>query len=64
MIYDIERTSVVDGPGIRTTVFFKGCNPYHEMGTQKYAALGKEAAVFSPPSEELMARLRGVFACG
>lgn len=38
--------------------------PYHEMGTQKYAALGKEAAAFSPPSEELMARLRGVFACG
>ncbi len=26
MIFDIERTSFVDGPGIRTTVFFKGCN--------------------------------------
>lgn len=26
IIYDIERTSFVDGPGIRTTVFFKGCN--------------------------------------
>ena len=25
-IYDIERNSFVDGPGIRTTVFFKGCN--------------------------------------
>ena len=25
-IFDIERNSVVDGPGIRTTVFFKGCN--------------------------------------
>ncbi len=25
-IFDIQRTSFVDGPGIRTTVFFKGCN--------------------------------------
>ena len=24
-IFDIERNSFVDGPGIRTTVFFKGC---------------------------------------
>jgi len=26
MIFNIERSSFVDGPGIRTTVFFKGCN--------------------------------------
>ena len=25
-IFDIARASFVDGPGIRTTVFFKGCN--------------------------------------
>lgn len=25
-IFDVERNSFVDGPGIRTTVFFKGCN--------------------------------------
>lgn len=25
-IFDIEHASFVDGPGIRTTVFFKGCN--------------------------------------
>lgn len=25
-IFDIKRCSFVDGPGIRTTVFFKGCN--------------------------------------
>lgn len=25
-IFNIERNSFVDGPGIRTTVFFKGCN--------------------------------------
>ena len=26
IIFDIVRNSFVDGPGIRTTVFFKGCN--------------------------------------
>lgn len=26
IIFDIARCSFVDGPGIRTTVFFKGCN--------------------------------------
>jgi len=26
LIFDIVRGSLVDGPGIRTTVFFKGCN--------------------------------------
>lgn len=26
MIFDIQHGSVVDGPGMRTTVFFKGCN--------------------------------------
>lgn len=26
MIFDVEHSSFVDGPGIRTTVFFKGCN--------------------------------------
>lgn len=25
-IFDIQRASMVDGPGIRTAVFFKGCN--------------------------------------
>ncbi len=25
-IFDLEKNSFVDGPGIRTTVFFKGCN--------------------------------------
>ena len=26
IIFDIQRNAFVDGPGIRTTVFFKGCN--------------------------------------
>ena len=26
LLFDIVRNSFVDGPGIRTTVFFKGCN--------------------------------------
>ena len=26
MLFDIAHSSFVDGPGIRTTVFFKGCN--------------------------------------
>jgi pyruvate formate lyase activating enzyme len=26
LIFDMQRGSYVDGPGIRTTVFFKGCN--------------------------------------
>ena len=25
-LFDIERNAFSDGPGIRTTVFFKGCN--------------------------------------
>ena len=35
--------------------------PYHAMGEHKYAAIGGEAAAFSPPSEELMEELRRVF---
>lgn len=26
LLFDIQRASIVDGPGFRTTVFFKGCN--------------------------------------
>ena len=40
-IFDIEHGSMVDGPGIRTTIFFKGCNllcPWcHNPESQKSA---------------------------
>jgi len=26
-IFDIQRFSLYDGPGIKTTIFFKGCHP-------------------------------------
>ncbi len=35
--------------------------PYHRMGEYKYAALGKEAIIFSVPEEGRMARLRAIF---
>ena len=25
-VFDIQKCSFIDGPGMRTTVFFKGCN--------------------------------------
>ena len=41
-LFDIERNSFVDGPGIRTTVFFKGCNLHcawcHNPESQKFSA--------------------------
>lgn len=35
--------------------------PYHETGNHKYAALGKEATVFTVPSKEKMKRLNEIF---
>lgn len=35
--------------------------PYHAMGEHKYAALGRHAVRFTPPSEEKMNELRAVF---
>ena len=39
IIFDIERNSYVDGPGIRTTVFFKGCNLEGLWLTNHYMAV-------------------------
>jgi len=48
MIFDIKRFSVHDGPGIRTTVFFKGC-PLHCLWCHnpEGIAKGKELIVRS-----------------
>ena len=35
--------------------------PYHAMGEYKYAAFGKEAQIFSVPSEEKMTQLKNIF---
>ena len=41
-IFDIQKNSVIDGPGIRTTVFFKGCNLRckwcHNPESQKFSS--------------------------
>jgi len=35
--------------------------PYHALGEHKYAALGKNAQIFSAPSEDKMAKLKSIF---
>ena len=35
--------------------------PYHAMGEHKYAAIGKEATVFAPPTDEQLSELRKIF---
>ena len=53
LIFDIQRGSTVDGPGVRTTVFFKGCNlrcrwchnpesqsPYAQLAFFKHKCVG------------------------
>ena len=35
--------------------------PYHAMGEHKYDAIGKEATVFTPPTDEKLSELRKIF---
>ena len=35
--------------------------PYHAMGEHKYAAIGKEATVFTPPTSESLTELKKIF---
>lgn len=46
MIFDISRTSFVDGPGLRTTVFFKGCNLRCKWCHNPEGISGKRSLVF------------------
>lgn len=44
LIFDIRRFTVHDGPGIRTTVFFKGC-PLHCIWCQNPESIDKRAEI-------------------
>jgi pyruvate formate lyase activating enzyme len=53
IIFDIQRFSVHDGPGIRTTVFFKGCNLHciwchnpESFSPEKQLSYKKSACIF------------------
>lgn len=62
-IFNIQRFCINDGPGIRTTVFFKGCplkcvwchNPesQHAFGESKYLAFGKQQPKISLLREKI-----------
>ena len=55
LIFDIQRFCVYDGPGIRTTVFFKGCN--------MHCAWCHNPESFSP-APELLYRAEKCVSCG
>jgi len=44
MIFDIERFSIYDGPGIRTTVFLKGC-PLHCLWCHNPEGISRESCL-------------------
>lgn len=56
-IFDVRRFSIHDGPGIRTTVFFKGC-PLHCLWCHN-----PESQLFSPELMILSNRCIGCGAC-
>lgn len=45
IIFDIQRSSFYDGPGIRTTIFFKGC-PLHCLWCHNPESNAKEQQLF------------------
>lgn len=68
IIFDIQRFCVDDGPGIRTTVFFKGCplnclwchNPESiHAGAEQYSDTGTRIGCERTAEEVLRAVLRG-----
>ena len=57
ILFNIQKFSLHDGPGIRTVVFFKGCplsckwcsNPEGQRAETCIAALGSKEALYSRP---------------
>jgi pyruvate-formate lyase-activating enzyme len=56
IVFDVQRFSVHDGPGIRTTVFFKGCplrcpwcqNPESQQKEPEIMPKGRESSLQTP----------------
>jgi pyruvate formate lyase activating enzyme len=55
LIFDVKRFSIHDGPGIRTTIFFKGC---------PLRCLWCHNPESQSPKQELMVRTRRCIGCG
>ena len=77
IIMDIQRYSIHDGPGVRTTVFFKGChmsclwchnpesqNPAPELLFYPNQCVGCRACRDACRRGELCAGRRGVYPAG
>jgi len=47
LIYDIKKFAIHDGPGIRTTVFFKGCPLSCHWCHNPESILGKQSLIFN-----------------
>ena len=71
-IFDIQRSSFVDGPGIRTTVFFKGCNlrcawchnPESQSGTPQLMVYGDKCVGCGKCLEKCPHDLKSCELCG
>jgi len=74
LVFDIQRFSIHDGPGIRTTVFFKGCplkcmwcanpeslNPFPEIMFNEARCTNCYKCISVCPSEAIMQRSGTVF---
>jgi len=55
LVFDIQRFSIHDGPGIRTTVFLKGC-PLHCLWCHNPEGQAAEAEIFYSPEKCIACR--------